>query len=224
MGDTRLVMQALGVFEMAEELGFETIVFDELGAEDWVQVNAPGSHWQQGFRIARPCLDCEVIVQACCLKTHRYGGHFTLSLKNSVGLAAKSVPGEGYNYMNELHTSRHQRRMIAEINAAYQPALVILDGVEGFANGGPDQGKLIRPEVVLAGSDRVAIDAVGVALLRYFGTTREVSRGPIFEQEQIARAVELGLGVGSPAQIELVTDDQASADFAEEIMGVLQQD
>jgi uncharacterized protein (DUF362 family) len=70
----------------------------------------------------------------------------------------------------------------------------------------------------------VAIDAVGVALLRYFGTTREVSRGPIFEQEQIARAVELGLGVGSPAQIELVTDDQASADFAEEIMGVLQQD
>jgi len=224
MGDTRLVMQALGVFEMAEELGFETIVFDELGAEDWVQVNAPGSHWQQGFRFARPCLDCEAIVQACCLKTHRYGGHFTLSLKNSVGLAAKSVPGEGYNYMNELHTSRHQRRMIAEINAAYQPALVILDGVEGFANGGPDQGKLIRPEVVLAGSDRVAIDAVGVALLRYFGTTREVSRGPIFEQEQIARAVELGLGVGSPAQIELVTDDQASADFAEEIMGVLQQD
>jgi len=221
MGDTRLVMQALGIFELAEELGFNALVFDELSAEDWVRVVPPGSHWRQGFRFARPCLDCEAVVQACCLKTHRYGGHFTLSLKNSVGLAAKSVPGEGYNYMNELHTSRHQRRMIAEINAAYRPALVVLDAVEGFANGGPDQGKLIRPEVVLAGSDRVAIDAIGVALLRYFGTTREVSRGAIFEQEQIARAVELGLGIGSPEQIELVTDDQASAEFAGEIMKVL---
>ena len=41
--------------------------------------------------------------------------------------------------------------------------------------------------MVLAGTDRVALDAVGVAILRMFGTTREVSRGRVFEQEQIAR-------------------------------------
>jgi hypothetical protein len=51
--------------------------------------------------------------------------------------------------------------------------------------------------VVLAGTDRVAIDAIGVAILWLFGTTPEVSRGKVFEQEQIARAVELGLGVTS---------------------------
>jgi uncharacterized protein (DUF362 family) len=73
----------------------------------------------------------------------------------------------------------------------------------------------------LAGTDRVAIDAVGVAILRYFGTTPAVSQGAIFEQEQIARAVELGLGVDSPAKIELLTDDPASAAYARQIQEIL---
>lgn len=149
------------------------------------------------------------------------GGHFTLSLKNSVGLAAKSVPGESYNYMSELHNSPHQRRMIAEINAAYQPDLVVLDGVDAFVDDGPAQGKQVEANVILAGTDRVAIDAVGVALLRYFGTTPAVSQGPIFEQEQLARAVELGLGVDGPERIDLVTGDKDSADYAREIRRLL---
>jgi uncharacterized protein (DUF362 family) len=217
MGDTREVMYKLGIFKLAEELVFDTLVLDELGAGDWIRVNPPGSHWKQGFLFAKPCLESGALVQACCLKTHRYGGHFTLSLKNSVGMAAKVVPGEGYNYMDELHSSPDQRMMIAEINSAYQPALVLLDGVEAFTSGGPDKGKLVRPNVMLAGNDRVAIDAVGVAILRYFGTTPEVANGPIFQLEQIARAVELGLGVSSANQIELVTDDRESEAFATQI-------
>ena len=70
-------------------------------------------------------------------------------------------------------------------------------------------------------TDRVAIDAVGVALLRLYGTTPEVSRGRVFEQEQLARAVELGLGVSGPEQIELVTGDEASAAYAEQLRAVL---
>jgi len=223
MGDTRQVMRSLGVFDMAEELNFKTLVFDDLSRDDWMMLDSPGSHWKKGFPFARPILEAEAIVQTCCLKTHRYGGHFTLSLKNSVGMVGKLSPRDGYNYMNELHNSPHQRRMIAEINTAYQPDLIILDGVEAFVNGGPDQGKRVQSEVVLAGTDRVAIDAVGVALLRYFGTTREVSQGKIFKQDQIDRAVKLGLGVDSPEKIELVTADAKSAEYAEQIREVLQK-
>ena len=221
MGDTRGVMEDLGIFELGKKLGFETVVFDELPAESWVKFDPPGSHWKQGFYLARPCLDCGALVQACCLKTHRFGGHFTMSLKNSVGMVAKKVPGIRHDFMNELHTTTSQRYKIAEVNSAYQPALIVMDGVEGFSSGGPASGKLIRPEVILAGTDRIAMDAVGVAILRYFGTTRQVSEGPIFELEQIKRAVELGLGVDSPEMIEIVTDDQAGADFAEEITPIL---
>jgi uncharacterized protein (DUF362 family) len=222
MGDTRGAMQQLGVFDLAEALGVETLVFDELEAEDWVHIQPTGSHWKDGFYFNRQCLEAEAVVQTCCLKTHQFGGHFSMSLKNSVGLVAKTVPGMSANYMNQLHTAFvNQRRMIAEINAAYNPALILLDGVEAFVTGGPAQGERVWSEVVLAGTDRVAVDAVGVAILRHFGTTRKVSRGPIFEQGQIARAVELGLGVDSPEKIQLITGDADSREYADKIMKVL---
>ena len=224
MGDTRSVMKQKGVFRLADELGFDVVVFDELDASGWEMMQAEGSHWQNGFAVARPVLEADGVIQTCCLKTHRYGGHFTMSLKNSVGLVAKSVPGERYDYMSELHSSPYQRHMIAEINVAYQPALIVLDGVEAFVDGGPDRGKRVAAQAILAGTDRVAIDAVGVAILRYFGTTPAVSQGSIFQQEQIARAVELGLGVDSPEEIALITDDPESAAYAGEIQHILQQE
>jgi uncharacterized protein (DUF362 family) len=223
MGDTRRVMRDKGVLEMADELGFEPIVLDELGRQDWEFIRPDESHWQDGFFIARPCLDADVVVQTCCLKTHRFGGHFTLSLKNSVGLVAKTVPGDGYNFMNELHSSAQQRRMIAEINSAYAPSMVVLDGVEAFVNGGPDQGKKVAPRVMLAASDRIALDAVGVALLRMYGTTPDVADGSIFDLEQIARAVELNLGVASAGAIEILTGDPDSRAMADRVREVLLQ-
>jgi len=221
MGNTRAVMRAKGVETLADELEADLVVFDELGVEDWIGFQPPGTHWRNGYAVAAPLLAADGVVQTCCLKTHRYGGHFTLSLKNSVGTVAKTVPGSAYNYMNELHGSADQRRMIAEINAAYQPDLVVLDGMQAFVDGGPDYGTLVAPQVILAGTDRVAIDAVGVAILRYFGTTAEVRRGSIFQQEQIARAVELGLGVGSPGQIDLLSDDEPSREFVRALQELL---
>lgn len=217
MGNTREVMKTRGIFDLATELGFETVVLDELEASGWVKFPKGDSHWRKGFALARPALEADSIVQTCCLKTHRFGGHFTLSLKNSVGLVAKQIPGERHNYMTELHVSRHQRLKIAEINSAYQPDLILIDGVTAFTSGGPDKGQLVEADVVLAGTDRIAIDAVGVALLRHLGTTRKVSKGPVFEQQQIARAVELGLGVSGPGEIQLVTDDPESEAYAARI-------
>jgi uncharacterized protein (DUF362 family) len=88
-------------------------------------------------------------------------------------------------------------------------------------DGGPDRGTQVDAQVILAGTDRVAVDAVGVAVLRYFGTTPAVSQGSIFQQEQIARAVELGLGVESSEQIELITGDADSEAYAAKIHDIL---
>jgi len=211
------VIEKKGIFKIAQELSFNILNLEELGPEGWTKVEPAESHWREGFHFPRIYLEAESIVQTCCLKTHGYGGHFTLSLKNSVGL----VPLKGYQYMEELHSSRYQRQMIAEINTAYSPDLVVLDGVEAFVDGGPDRGTKVEADVMLAGTDRIAIDAVGVAILRLLGTTEEVSQGAIFEQEQIARAAELGLGVSSASEVQLVTGDTRSEAMAVQIRDIL---
>ncbi len=80
---------------------------------------------------------------------------------------------------------------------------------------------LIKPNLLLASADRVALDAVGVALLRRYGTTPEVARGTIFDQEQIARAVSLGVGLGSAEQIDLVSLDEQSQSALMEFQRVI---
>jgi len=214
---TEQVIKEKGAFELAKELGFDIVNLEKLNADGWVHIHPKDSHWKDGFLFPRIYAEAEAIVQTCCLKSHGFGGHFTLSLKNSVGMVA----GKGYPYMQELHTSPHMRQMIAEINTAYSPDLVVLDGVDAFTEGGPATGKHVKANVILAGNDRVAIDAVGVAILRLFGTTPELSQGRIFEQEQIARAVELGLGINSPEEIQLVTGDSESEAFAAQVSDIL---
>ncbi|MBI2850240.1 MAG: DUF362 domain-containing protein [Chloroflexi bacterium] len=216
---TREVMEKKGIFDLAKELGFAIVNLEEVGPEAWVHIRPKDSHWKDGFLFPRIYTEAESIVTTCCLKTHQFGGHFTLSLKLAVG----TVPRVGYEYMRELHSSPYQREMIAEINTAYSPDLIVLDGVDAFTTGGPARGNLVQAGVMLAGSDRVAIDAVGVAILRSLGTTPEVSRGKIFEQEQIARAAQLGLGVQSADQIQLVTGDTESEAYCHKIQEILAQ-
>jgi uncharacterized protein (DUF362 family) len=221
MGQTRAVMEQRGILRQAAALGFRAVALDELPADGWVEERLPGGHWSRGVLFPKVLREADVVIQTCCLKTHRFGGHFTLSLKNSVGMVAKRAPRDGYDYMRELHGSPHQRRMIAELNQLYRPAIVVMDGLLGFRDGGPESGALVRPEVVVLGADRVAVDAVGVALLRLHGGNATINRGRVFEQEQLARAVQLGLGARGPAEVELVTDDPESGTLADRLRPIL---
>jgi uncharacterized protein (DUF362 family) len=124
--------------------------------------------------------------------------------------------------MQELHSSPRINSMIAEINLAYEPDLIILDGVKAFIDGGPSTGTVANGNVILAGTDRIAVDVVGAAILEYLGS-RRVRTGSIFELEQIQRAVELNLGIKYPSQIEFVTDDSASAALADELKAIIDQ-
>ncbi|MFX1410652.1 MAG: DUF362 domain-containing protein [Promethearchaeota archaeon] len=192
-----------GLYALAKELDFKIVDLTKVPKEEYVLKTPKDNHWRNGFLFSKIYDDAECIVETCCLKTHMYGGHFTLSLKNAVGLVAKE-------YMNELHSSRHQREMISEINAIYKPDLIIMDGLIAFVDGGPMEGTRKEANVFVAGTDKVAIDAVGVALLRILGTTPEVAKGSIFEQAQIKRAVELGVGIASADEIEFITDSEES--------------
>ena len=225
-GDATYVMEHIGGFQMAEELGFGFINLAELPREDWVMINPPDTRWKSdiyplgpGFPFARPVLEAGAVVSVCCLKTHANGGGITMSLKNSVGMVATRIPGDehAYNYMIHILHDGNTPRKIVEINLAYQPALIVLDGVDAFNSGGPDIGHKVSPRVVMAATDRIAIDALGVAVLKMFGANlARVSR-----VYQILHAIKLGLGVDSPEKIHILTDDETSARFAQELRAFL---
>jgi uncharacterized protein (DUF362 family) len=226
MGDrsfppTQEVMEKKGIGPILEKLEVKVIPFDDLKEKDWVEFKPRESHWPNGFRIARPVLESEYLISTGCLKTHQYGGIFTLSLKLHVG--AVPTLRQGFEYMRQLHSSPHQRKMIAEINEPFKPNLIVMDGIEAFVDGGPATGKRARGNVFWASSDRVAADAVGVALLKYLGSNDAFMNRNIFEQEQIARAVELGLGASSPGEIELTAANSESREYRDKIVEILNQ-
>jgi uncharacterized protein (DUF362 family) len=203
------VISQKGIDDLAAALGFDIVNLEE---DSKTLFHRSDLHWDEGFYVPRTITEAEYIVSTCCLKTHGYGGVFTMSLKLSVGVLPEQ-------HMSELHGSAYMRDMIAEINLAYTPDLIVLDGIKAFIDGGPSQGTVRDGDVMLAGTDRVAVDAVGVAILKDLGSHRV--DGKIFQQEQIRRAVELGIGIEGPEQIEFLTPDEPSRQYAERLQSIL---
>lgn len=185
--------------------------------ERWEQFQPDGNHWRRGFQFAKPVLESDFVVNTCCLKTHGFGGGFTISLKNTIGMLHKKN-------MSEFHTSLlSMKKMIAEANVPHSPALIVVDALEAFVDKGPMKGPVKSAGLIIAGVDRVAVDAAGVAVLKLIGSNRNIMGRPVFRQEQIARAVELGLGVSGPGEMELVSDDPEGGEAVGLISDVLRQ-
>ncbi|HEX6315393.1 MAG TPA: DUF362 domain-containing protein [Gemmatimonadaceae bacterium] len=211
---TQGVMEQKGIFDFARDHHFGVIDLEQIPDSEWVSFGPAGTHWPEGFALPRLVVDSEYTVSTCCLKTHGSGGVFTMSLKLSVGLTPKSI-------RRTMHRSPDMRRMIAELNTGYRPQLIVLDGVSAFTDGGPSRGTLKAGNVMIAGHDRVAVDAVGLAMLKHLGSNDAIMGRRIFEQEQMARAVELNLGVRSCEEIELVTGDAESRSLADALTPIL---
>jgi len=194
---------------LAAQHGFS---IQNLGDDAITHLYVKSSHWRDGFDFPNTLKNAEFLLSTCCLKTHQYGGHFTMSLKLSVGCIPQY-------HMNELHGSPYMRDLIAEINAAYSPDLIIMDGIDVFIDGGPMTGTLASPGVFIGGTDRIAVDAVGVAILKDLNSP--AITGNVFQQDQIKRAVELGIGISGPDQITWLTDDEESRLYAERLQGIL---
>ena len=215
-GETKTVMEQKGIPALSEELGFDIINFDELPQEGWVHFNPPGCHWQNGIDVAKPVVDAEYLLWTCCLKTHQFGGVHSMSIKLAVGVTKKD------SRFRDLHADDATIRLkIAEIHHGFKPDLIVMDGMEIFVDGGPMTGKRVQANVIVAGTDRIAIDAVGLAVLKNHGANEAIMSRKIFEQQQIARAVEMGIGVKGPDQIELVTADVPSREYAAKLKEIL---
>ncbi len=192
---TRTAFEKTGILDAARAAGIPCLALDD---DESVALAHPlAAHWpDRTIRVYRAAADADHVVTLCTPRTHKLAG-FTMAMKNGVGIVAGSArPG--------MHVGSDFRARVAEISAVFRPTLAVMDGRQGFADGGPDDGALVRPGFVAAATDPLALDAVGLAFLRMQGANEAIARGSIWQLPVMRRAAEIGVGVGDPARIRLV--------------------
>lgn len=122
------------------------------------------------------------------IKTHR-SASYSICLKNFIG--ATHLKQRPY-----LIDSAHWEELISEMNLAYQPNLNIADGTKSMIEGGPWEGTSADTNLIIASGDRIAADITGLEIIKGFGRWRMVTEKDVWEQRQIKRGLELGLGAG----------------------------
>jgi uncharacterized protein (DUF362 family) len=101
----------------------------------------------------------------------------------------------------------HWEEVIAELNLAYTPDLNIADGTRVMVEGGPWKGKAVDANLIIATGDRIAADVVGLGVLKNYSELPQIREVDVWEQRQVKRAIELGLGVQRGDEIELLEAD-----------------
>jgi uncharacterized protein (DUF362 family) len=182
----------LAVIQMCRDAGAKEIgVFKSLGGSYWrrsalsekfrdevksirslegkyAEVSVPRGRALKKAEIAKGLLDCDVFVNIPIAKDHT-GVRFTGTMKNMMGATSSSTnwffhSGSGASgYYGDVE---FLSQCIADVNLVRKPDLCIVDGTEMVATNGPQgPGKLIKPQKVFAGVDRVAVDVYGANLL-----------------------------------------------------------
>jgi uncharacterized protein (DUF362 family) len=196
--DTERVLKKLGLWQVAEEEGVDEILtFDHMGRRHMEPKGARS--WTYGFDVPEFLESVDYTIALPVIKTH-WTATFTMGLKSQISITAdrdrRQLPhGQNWDVLFG--------NMIAESNLVYMPDFYISDATKCFVTDGPNVGTLREPGIVLASSDVIANDAVGLALLKTLGTVPGIQNLSVWAQPQIKRAVELGLGVKGREEMEL---------------------
>jgi uncharacterized protein (DUF362 family) len=190
---TANVLKEMGVFQTAEALGLPIIDFD---SGPWMDVRlGKEARWWDKIGFHKSLKDFDKIVFLPCMK-HHFLARFTMSLKLTVGL---THPVD----MQHLHADRALGKTeepmelkMVEIGLPVAPDLIIMDGRKSFVTGGPDNGEIVEPNVILASGDRLANDVEGLKILQSYPRENLIQMSA-WEIPSIQRAVELGLGVAN---------------------------
>jgi uncharacterized protein (DUF362 family) len=200
-GDTLEYMKTTGIYDAARLAGAEVVDLEQAG---WAQARPRGaSSWGRAIKVSKLAREADYIVSLPVIKAHKIA-RFSLGLKNTLGMVSPA------DRLDKLHEHNYEEpafgNMVAEANLILKPDIIVMDGTSVMVRGGPFFGDTFSPGLVVASRDIVANDVVGLAIMKALGTKAEIQENSPWDQPQIRRAGELGLGAQGPADIELHID------------------
>jgi len=163
---------ATGMDKMCERTGVE---FLNLSKErDKIQLPVPNAEVLHKIEVPEIVKDA-TIISAAKLKPHNETG-VTLGIKNMFGLLPDKLKAK-YHLQNI-------NKVIVDVNTVLKPSLVVIDGFYALEGPGPVSGSPIKMDIIIAGRDPVATDAVGCRIMG-------IDPNEIYH---VRRAYEKGLG------------------------------
>jgi uncharacterized protein (DUF362 family) len=186
------VADEIGLCSVVGDLGIELLYLDE---HEWVKKQFPNGKYMKSGSIGVPALEGDKLVVAPCLKTHRLA-RFTATMKSFVGWV-------GAKDRIKMHARRLETK-IADLASFFKPDLIVMDARKVFVTGGPANGQLESPNLILASGDMVSIDVEGVRILKSYEAKNRLS-GDIWQIPQIKHAAEIGIGASSDDDIVVMS-------------------
>lgn len=180
LSDTMRAFRVAGVDEVAGRLGVELI---DLNEDEYVVIDVPDPLALKKVRISKTALE-SAIVSVPKLKLHRMAG-VTLSLKNLMGVVKPK--GQIHRRLNEK---------IADLASVARPRLTVVDGIVA-GEGHETAGKPVKMDLVIAGLDPVAVDAVGATVMGV----------DLLQAKHIPLAAGKGLGICDLDRIRIVGEE-----------------
>jgi len=148
--DTFQAFKVAGVDQVAQRWNVKLV---DLNQDEFVEVHPPSPLSLKKTRVAKTALD-SVIISVPKLKPHRIAT-VTLSLKNMMGALASK---------GSIHTGVSLSENIADLASVLKPRVAVVDGIIA-GEGHETSGNPVPMDLVVAGTDPVAVDAVGAAVM-----------------------------------------------------------
>jgi len=180
--DTMMALEESGTKALAEKLGVPVV---DLNRDSQGEVKIPGALVMKTVKIARTVLESDVIVSIPVMKTHIRSA-VTLSLKNMKGV----MPGAEKRKTHQLGLEQ----AIADLNAVVKPHFAVMDGLVGMEGLWEYPDDCVRPGLVGASRDPVALDSV---FARIMGVE-------VQEVMHLQYCQDRGLGMANPKEIEVI--------------------
>lgn len=178
---TRKNFEKLNLFDLEKiDSKIRVIPFSE---GKWIKRDISGSRFLKSVSLPEILDQVDRMIFLPCIKTHS-NAKFTGALKLGIGLMK---PQERLMF----HASRTEEK-IAEINLAFCPDLIIMDGRKCFISGGPTEGEMKEPQIILASTSRIDIDLEEIKIIRSFPGNSLANLNPE-DLMQIKRAREIGI-------------------------------
>ena len=147
--DTFEAFKVAGIDKLSEKWKVKLV---DLNKDVFVEVYPPNPLALKKVEVAKTALE-SVIISVPKLKVHRLAT-VTLGIKNMIGALASK---------GSMHNGRLNEN-IADLASVLKPSLTVIDGVIA-GEGHETSGNPVKMDLVIAGTDPVAVDAVGAAVM-----------------------------------------------------------